>query len=720
MAGATVEQPAALQAPTPPFSLAEYPMRPVVAVSGGGWAKVLLGASGWTLDPTSGGVFDPADQSVSSVNPPNTPGLLTVLTEGPTQEVNCISYICVTGPGASTVNVAVYPPSLVGGADYMGWKGSTFEPGPAIETNGAYWYRLAVQWEQPFADPHAVFYAKTYRAKGPAQPFKLWAFKHDPSDRPSNMPDDGSLACLYQCAQPGPFLRAQLNSDAGRGILRVTYNWLYSALNCDPADGSPFLWDLIKLPNGQLALSPSQPYSGMKLYASVRPDWDYYVQVQAPRSADWIRAIGADEQLNAQAIGIIGAVFKGLNGVYIAVNQNPDNHGGHVGYRLRSIQGQLVDDCAFTISNATVLQPGMDFLEGYKITADDVRDVIDAFAVPGLTDAQIQQLVDLSPTVTPARLNEAHRRYLTGDSAEPEGWLAVAGAVVMGITWGVIGGILAGPPGAAAGIAAGIAIGAGLGSSIEPHEPHEDPTNTVNPANPTIARTLLRIQPRGGPYENRHLWEDLFRFSRFPQIGDAGLPDAGCVYPPATDNTMQLWYPTRLAVGASIHDDDKYPPVTAHDGTKLTMSLFVIVQLKGDGRFQLRCHPDMALLNRAQRPNHSQLTQGSRVLALMGDDSMHVYASGEMYVTYSGQIKGITAKTGHYFTWTATFDSDVITTTLAALQALGYSTSGILTGDDFWRWVNGSPWVDMPLGALATPEEAISPRPRRYQISDTP
>jgi hypothetical protein len=140
-----------------------------------------------------------------------------------------------------------------------------------------------------------------------------------------------------------------------------------------------------------------------------------------------------------------------------------------------------------------------------------------------------------------------------------------------------------------------------------------------------------------------------------------------------------------------IFDSQKYPPITASDGTVLTMSLFVIVRVTALGTFQMRCHPDEALINGPMRPNHSQLTQGSRVLALMGYETMHVYAAGEIYVASNGQLKGITAKTGHYFDGTATFDSNVATTTNAMLQALGYSTTGVLTGDAFWTWFQGSP-----------------------------
>ncbi|HKF82170.1 MAG TPA: hypothetical protein VKB23_04325 [Solirubrobacterales bacterium] len=679
--------------PTPPFDLGSYPLEPVLAASANGWAQELLGDETWTMDPASGGMFNPSDHSVSSVNPPSTPGLMTVLASGPVRQVACDSYVCIGGPGASTVDIALYPDSLVGGESYLGWTGTSFEPGPAIETNGYYWYRLAVQWDEPFADPMSIFYAKTYRAGGNGQPFKLWAFKHLPDDRLcETKPDEGSLACLFSCAELGPFLRAELTPDDGKGKLRTTYDWLFSALNSSPGEDSPFLWDFIKQADGTLALSPSEPHEGMKLYTSVRPDYNDCAQLQAPGSEDWITAVGADEKLTTEAIGILGCAFRGLNGRYLALDEAANEVEGHTGYRVRAALPELTEDCTFRISNASVLQEDLGFLMGYKPTADDVQAVIDAYNIPGLTEDDIRKLVEKAPEFTPELLAEAHEHRLRHPEAVAVGggWI-LAGVIAMAIIGGVIGGLMAGPNGAVAGALAGAWAGGQIGLALTVHPPHEDPTNTVNPGNPNIARTLVHIQPTGGPYENNHLWEDLLRLTKFPQIGDAGLPDAGCVSPPGAGNALQIWFPTRQQVAPSIVDPEKYPQSHARDGTALTMSLFVVVQLKGADSFQMRTHPDMSGLNRAQRPNHSQLTQGSRIWALMGYDVMHVYAAGELYVTDQGVIRGLVPKTGHYVDWTQSFDANVFATTLATLKALGYSTGGILTGDDFYRWFSGFP-----------------------------
>lgn len=167
-------------------------------------------------------------------------------------------------------------------------------------------------------------------------------------------------------------------------------------------------------------------------------------------------------------------------------------------------------------------------------------------------------------------------------------------------------------------------------------------------------------------------------------------PDAACLYPTGAGNTTRMWFPVRGAVGPSIQDRIKYAPIrSATDGSYLTRHLFVVVQLKGDSRFQLRCHPDVALLNVPRRPNHSQLTQGSRILALTGGDTMHVHAAGEMWIDDGGRVKGITARSGHYFNHTPKYDGEVVATAFTAFRALGYSTDDILVGDRFWDWVKG-------------------------------
>ena len=145
-----------------------------------------------------------------------------------------------------------------------------------------------------------------------------------------------SIGEAVRAAAPGPVLAGELFPLNNCGKVRVTYNWLYSALNCDPSDQSTFAWVLQKNPDGSVALSPQQPYSGMTLFASVRPDLSYFVQVQAPYSADWITQVGADEEMTLTELGLLTIELQGLNGSYIGLNGSMTSHDDHSGYLLQS------------------------------------------------------------------------------------------------------------------------------------------------------------------------------------------------------------------------------------------------------------------------------------------------------------------------------------------------------------------------------------------------
>lgn len=79
------------------------------------------------------------------------------------------------------------------------------------------------------------------------------------------------------------------------------------------------------------------------------------------------------------------------------------------------------------------------------------------------------------------------------------------------------------------------------------------------------------------------------------------------------------------------------------------------------------------------------------MLGLIGGSSQNVFAAGELYFDDSCHIIGISAKTGHYFDRTDTFDGDVFQTTLLALRALKYDVEDIRLGDEFFSWTSGVP-----------------------------
>ena len=172
---------------------------------------------------------------------------------------------------------------------------------------------------------------------------------------------NGSLGDLFNAASTGPFMQAEIVSLTGNGKLRVTCNWLYSSLNCDPKDDSTFLWEFSKIDNQHISLSPVNSCIRKKIYASVRDDIDWYVQVQAPYSADWIIAVGGDEIIRLQFHDLSIAQFNGFNGSYIALNQNADNHGGHRGYRVRSVGTTFNESAKWFIGIKSCLQSNLNF-----------------------------------------------------------------------------------------------------------------------------------------------------------------------------------------------------------------------------------------------------------------------------------------------------------------------------------------------------------------------
>ena len=137
------------------------------------------------------GTFNVKGQYVDSIN------YLTVVQQvgffGPKRAVNCVSYICVSGDGAWTVDVGFLnsdskDQSFAALDKYQGWNGSAFVDGPAVPRTVAgedyYWYRRDVHWKD---DPsvkvgwHAVALQRKGAGPLPASgrlSFKVWAFRH--------------------------------------------------------------------------------------------------------------------------------------------------------------------------------------------------------------------------------------------------------------------------------------------------------------------------------------------------------------------------------------------------------------------------------------------------------------------------------------------------------------------------------------------------------------
>lgn len=164
---------------------------------------------------------------------------------------------------------------------------------------------------------------------------------------------------VMHAASLGPLLEGVLIPLSNQGKLRVSYNWLYSALNCDPTDSSDFVWILSKVDDNHISLSPRDIYAGRRLYASVRDDLDWYVQLQAPYSADWITAAGGDERLSVSGGGQLTMSLTGFNGQYLAVNAEESRHDDHNGYRVQSIGSGSYSARTFFVGITQILQPAV-------------------------------------------------------------------------------------------------------------------------------------------------------------------------------------------------------------------------------------------------------------------------------------------------------------------------------------------------------------------------
>lgn len=181
--------------------------------------------------------------------------------------------------------------------------------------------------------------------------------------------NNGSIRDLMAASATGPFMQAEIVSLTGRGKLRITCNWLYSSLNCDPNDNSTCLWQFNKIDDQHISLASVTGCSGetgSPIYASVRDDINYYIQMQAPYSANWITAVGRDEIIGFALHDLGIAQLTGFNGAYIALNDFEDTHNdssgnSHTGYRVRSIGCSFNQAAQWFIAPKQALQAGIQF-----------------------------------------------------------------------------------------------------------------------------------------------------------------------------------------------------------------------------------------------------------------------------------------------------------------------------------------------------------------------
>lgn len=189
------------------------------------------------------------------------------------------------------------------------------------------------------------------------------------------------LAEAFARADLGAVFTATLTPLEGVGNIQVHYDWLYSACNCNGSEGDSFTWTVNKLNDTQVSLSPSATYRGMTLYASVRPDWSYFTQMQAPNSADWITAVGGDETIGLQSLDLNVGVFTGVNGQHLAVDSSPTtsiNAFGDTktGYRIQSTSTSVDNRTKWYMGINALAQSHLDVPLTADLSADDLEAVL--------------------------------------------------------------------------------------------------------------------------------------------------------------------------------------------------------------------------------------------------------------------------------------------------------------------------------------------------------
>lgn len=183
-----------------------------------------------------------------------------------------------------------------------------------------------------------------------------------------------NFAAFFEKAEVGTSFSAQIFSITG-GNVRVTCNWLYSALNIDPNDGSDFIWNLSKVDDSHVSLSPLQSCISKPVYASARDDYSWYLQVQAPFSADWITAVQRDEIIEMKIGDLMLTTFKGFNDKYIKREASPTSHGGHSGYKLQSTGNNEEDDTTWFLSIEKIAVKDHEWAGG-RVSLDELNSAL--------------------------------------------------------------------------------------------------------------------------------------------------------------------------------------------------------------------------------------------------------------------------------------------------------------------------------------------------------
>ena len=200
-----------------------------------------------------------------------------------------------------------------------------------------------------------------------------------------------------------------------------------------------------------------------------------------------------------------------------------------------------------------------------------------------------------------------------------------------------------------------------------------------------------------GPFDNTGVRENVFD-SPFPRYAE--LPYSGAITKPGSASSPQAYSPAKKAIG-DFPRDPRYNPLTLTNGVQVTKYIFVIVQtdetVNGNPGYQMRINPEDFFPDSwpaNQRVNHSQLSEGYRFWALVGNPHMQVYGAGSLYVDITNKkLLGIDTRTGHYFRSFQGQAQAVNDATLGFLRGLGYDTSTMKHGADIMGYFQENPPV---------------------------
>ncbi|KAI1784873.1 hypothetical protein LXA43DRAFT_1119949 [Ganoderma leucocontextum] len=302
----------------------------------------------------------------------------------------------------------------------------------------------------------------------------------------------------------------------------------------------------------------------------------------------------------------------------------------------------------------------------YVYTKDDFLFLAQYFNV-SLTDDEATALAQAMPQIDCSLCCRMEGTDPDGSNRVKRSLFSFVVGSFLGAVAGAIGGFfVGGPPGAFFGLTAGFAAGGAIGAAIpDSSDKGQYTLSSLEKQSSLVGYAQFPC----GPFDNTGVGENVFD-APFPRYAE--LPYSGAITKPGSASSPQAYSPATQAIG-DLPRDPRYNPLQLGNGTDETVD--------GNPGYQMRInpedfYPDSWPAN--QRVNHSQLSEGYRFWALVGNPHMQVYAAGSLYVDITNKkLLGIDTRTGHYFRAFKGQDQAVNDATFGFLKNLGYDTSSM-------------------------------------------